>query len=138
MHPKIFKVAAVVIKDNKFLMVRKTGKDIWTNLGGKPEVGESDEQALKREVKEELDCETVIIERIGEFENKAVFDDATIHISFFLTELVGSPRISDDELEEFKFISEADVKAGIKMPLTITEQLIPILIKNNMLSWEEK
>jgi 8-oxo-dGTP diphosphatase len=135
---KIYKVAAVVIEDDKFLMVRKTGKDIWTNLGGKPEAGESEEGALIREVKEELNCKAVIKEKLGEFENKAAFDDAIIHISFFLVELVGNPVISDEELEEFKFIGEADLLSGVKLPLTITEQLVPLLIKKSYLKWEEK
>ena len=53
----IHKIAAVVIKDNGFLMVRKAGKDIWTSLGGKPEPGETEEIALMREIKEEVSCE---------------------------------------------------------------------------------
>ncbi len=135
---RMFKVAAVVIQDDKFLMVRKAGKDVWTNLGGKPEAGESDEEALIREVKEELNCKAVIKEKLGEFENKAAFDDAIIHINFFLVELVGNPVISDDELEEFKFVGREDLLSEIKLPKTITEQLVPLLIEKGYLKWEEK
>lgn len=138
MMKRMFKVAAVVIQDDKFLMVRKAGKDVWTNLGGKPEAGESDEEALIREVKEELNCKAVIKEKLGEFENKAAFDDAIIHINFFLVELVGNPVISDDELEEFKFVGREDLLSEIKLPKTITEQLVPLLIEKGYLKWEEK
>jgi len=49
---EIHKIIAIVIEDNKFLMVRKVGKDIWTSLGGKPEQGETEEQTLLREIQE--------------------------------------------------------------------------------------
>lgn len=33
----IHKIAALVIKDNAFIMVRKHGSDVWTSLGGRTE-----------------------------------------------------------------------------------------------------
>lgn len=132
----IHKIAAMVIKDDAFLMVRKVGKDIWTNLGGKPEVGESEEGALTREIKEELGCEAKIIKKLGDFENKAAFDDAMIHLAVYLAELVGELKISDDELEEFKFISKEDIEGGIKLPPSITEQILPYCIKEKLLNWK--
>ena len=133
----IHKIAAMVIKNNKFLMVRKTSKDIWTNLGGKPEAGETKEEALLREIKEELDCEAEIVKYLGEFENKAALDDAIIHLSVYQVELIGDPKISDDELEEFKYICKEDVENGIKLPLSITEQILPYCIKNKLLKWDK-
>ncbi len=134
----IHKIAAMVIKNNKFLMVRKTGKEIWTNLGGKPEAGETKEEALLREIKEELDCEAEIVKYLGEFENKAALDDAIIHLSVYQVKLIGEPKISDDELEEFKYISKEDIENGIKLPLSITEQILPYCIKNKLLNWDIK
>lgn len=63
----IDKIAEVVIKDNTFFMVRKAGKDIWTNLGGKPEQGETDEEALMLEIKEEINCSVTIINKVWRF-----------------------------------------------------------------------
>jgi 8-oxo-dGTP pyrophosphatase MutT (NUDIX family) len=63
----------VVIEDNKFLMVRKVGKNIWTSLGGKPEDDEIEEETLIREIKEEFDCDAKIIRKLGDFEAPAVF-----------------------------------------------------------------
>jgi len=132
---KIYKVAGIAFRDNAFFMVRKAGKDIWTNLGGKREKGENDEQALRREVKEEIDCDVEIISRIGEFENKAALDDAIVHICAYQVELIGQPKISDDELEEFGWIDSNWQANGIKLPLSITEQIIPYCIKNKLLNW---
>jgi len=131
----IHKIASVVITDDKFLVVRKAGKDIWTSLGGKIEAGETEEQCLLREIKEEFGCGAAIIKKLGDFEDKAVFDDAIIRLSFYLTDLHGTPRISDDELEEFKFVGKDYKSEGIKLSPTLEKQVIPLCIKEGLLNW---
>jgi len=131
----IHKIIAVVINNNKFLMVRKSGKDIWTSLGGKIEAGETEEQCLLREIKEELNCNAVIIKKLGDFEEEAVFDDATVRLSAYLADLQGIPQISDSELEEFRFIDKTYKEQGIKFPSAIEKQVIPSCIKEGLLKW---
>ena len=132
---EIHKIAAVVIKDNRFLMVRKKGKDIWTSLGGKLEIGETEGQALIREIKEELDCGANVVRKIGDFTAKAVFDDAIVRLSVYLVELNGEPKISDPELEEFAFIAKDYRRKGIKLPPSIEEQVIPYCKREGLLDW---
>jgi len=55
----IDKLAWIYIKDKKVLATRSYGKDAWYIPGGKREPGETDEQALIREVKEELSVDLV-------------------------------------------------------------------------------
>lgn len=50
----IDKLAFIEIRGRKILVTLSKGKDIWYIPGGKREAGESDVQALEREVKEEL------------------------------------------------------------------------------------
>ncbi|OGI65228.1 DNA mismatch repair protein MutT [Candidatus Nomurabacteria bacterium RIFCSPLOWO2_01_FULL_39_18] len=50
----IDKLAFIELKNRKVLETKSKGKDIWYIPGGKRNAGESDEQALVREVKEEL------------------------------------------------------------------------------------
>lgn len=50
-------VGWVYVKAHRLLCVRSAGKDAFYLPGGKPEVGESDWQALSREVREELRVE---------------------------------------------------------------------------------
>lgn len=131
----IFKVAAIVIENNRFLVVRKSGKDIWTSLGGKPEKNETEEETLVRETKEELDCDIKIIRKLINVEDKAIFDDAKVKLSFYLAELVGKPIIIDNELEEFCFITKDYKSRGIKLPPSLENQVIPFCIKQGLLRW---
>lgn len=127
----------MVIKDNSFLMVRKKGKDIWTNLGGHPEPGETEEQALLREIKEELDCEGKVIKKLGDFEAVAAHDDAVVRLSTYLVELEGKPHIppTEQELEEYAYIAKNYKDDGIKLPASIEEQILPYCIKEGLLDW---
>lgn len=132
---EIHKIIAIVIQDNKFLMVRKVGKDIWTSLGGKPEGNETEEEALIREIDEEIHCDANIIKKLGDFKAPAAFDDAIVKLSTFLVELKGEIKLDDPELEECKFISKNYKEEGIKMPVSIEEQILPFLIVNKYLDW---
>ncbi len=59
MNKVIDKLAWIFIKDGKLLMVRSKGKELFYLPGGKREAGESDEQALVREIKEEISVDLV-------------------------------------------------------------------------------
>ena len=73
-------VAAVIRKDNRiFATERGYGdfKDMWEFPGGKIEPGESGPEALKREIREELD--TVI--EVGDYIETVEYDYPTFHLS---------------------------------------------------------
>ena len=131
----IHKVAAIVIKNNKFLLVRKKGKDIWTNLGGHLEKGETEEQALLREIKEEMGCDAKIIKKLGDFNAPAAHDDAIVQLSCYLVDLSGEIVFSDPELEEYRFIDKDYQKQGIKLPDSLIKKVIPYCIQNKLLNW---
>lgn len=52
--PVITVVAAIIVRDGRFLLVRKRGTSAFMQVGGKPEPGETPVQALVREVAEEI------------------------------------------------------------------------------------
>ena len=73
-------VAAVIRKDNRiFATERGYGdfKDMWEFPGGKIEPGESGPEALKREIREELDT---IIE-VGDYIETVEYDYPAFHLS---------------------------------------------------------
>lgn len=69
-------VCGIIFKDNKiFICRRKEGKALagfWEFPGGKVELGETNEESLKRELKEELDMEVEINNCIGNFTHEYV------------------------------------------------------------------
>ncbi len=132
---EIHKTAAVVIKDNKFLMVKKKGMDILTSLGGRPERGESEEQTLMREIREEICCHGEIIKKLGDFKAKAAHDETMVKLSAYLVKLHGKIKLDDPELEEYMFVPQNYREIGIKLPTSIEEQIIPFCIKEGLLKW---
>lgn len=69
----IDKLAFIDIKDRKVLETLSKGKDTWYIPGGKREEGESDIEALTREIKEELSVDLIpeTIKLYGVFERQA-------------------------------------------------------------------
>jgi 8-oxo-dGTP diphosphatase len=132
---EIHKIVAIVIRDDSFFMVRQVGKDVWTNLGGKPEGNETEEQALIREIQEEIHCNANVVKKLDDFIAPAAFDDATVRLSAYLVELNGEIKLDDPELEECRFIPKNYKALGLKMPLSIETQILPFLIKNTYLKW---
>ena len=53
--PSIDKIAWIRLEDGKILSTRSHGKEVFYIPGGKREPGETDVQALVREIREELD-----------------------------------------------------------------------------------
>lgn len=69
----IDKLAFIEIRDRKVLETCSFGKDKWYIPGGKREEGESDQEALSREMKEELLVDLIpeTIKHYGTFEAQA-------------------------------------------------------------------
>ena len=69
----IDKLAWIEVRDRKVLGTLSYGKDKWYIPGGKREEGESDHEALMREIKEELNVDLIAqtIEYYGTFKAQA-------------------------------------------------------------------
>lgn len=73
-------VAAILFEGDKFFATQRgygDWKDYWEFPGGKIEPNESPEEALRREIREELDTEILVGEKITSVE----YDYPTFHLS---------------------------------------------------------
>jgi 8-oxo-dGTP diphosphatase len=72
-HRKIRVVAAMLERDGRYLITQRrptaTLPLLWEFPGGKVEPGESDEAALARELREEMDIQVVVGERVVHVEH---------------------------------------------------------------------
>ena len=107
----IDKVAWVRVKDNKVLCVRSKGKEKFYLPGGKREAGESDIEALVREIKEELNVVLIpeSTQLIGAFQAKADEQPAgvLVRLRCYTANYTGAlePRA---EIEEMAWIAYAE------------------------------
>lgn len=114
----IDKLAWIEIKDNSILLAKSKGKDKYYIPGGKREVSETDEQALTREIHEELSVsiDTKTLKFIGIFEAQAhgqpegVFVKMTCYSGDYFGELNANSEI--EALKWFKY-SEKDQVVGV-------------------------
>lgn len=111
MSKVIDKLAWVFIRDGKLLTVRSKGKELFYLPGGKRETGESDEQALIREIKEELSVDLVAntIKYVETFTAQADGKDqgVSVKLTCYLSEYSGELQ-PDAEIEELKFVDGRD------------------------------
>lgn len=91
----IQRVSLLYLKDGLLLTARTRGKDGWYLPGGKPEPGETEEQALCREIREELGTEVLpaTLRRFGEYEGPAHGKPAgtMVRLICFMAELTEPP-----------------------------------------------
>ncbi len=107
----IEKIAWIEIKNKKILSTRSTGKNVYYIPGGKRESGESDEQALIREIKEELsiDLQNDSLKFVGSFEAQADGHSEGIFVRMicYQAKYTGTLKPAS-EIEELIWLSYAD------------------------------
>ena len=109
-------VAAIIIHDGKvFATQRGYGefKDGWEFPGGKIEEGETPQEALVREIKEELDTEI----EVGEYLDTVEYDYPTFHLSmdcFFC--IIKSGQLVRKEHEAAKWLTKDNLDSVDWLP----------------------
>lgn len=125
-------VATIIIKDNKiFATQRGYGefKDGWEFPGGKVEQGEAPENAIVREIKEELDT---VIEVIGYFDT-VEYDYPNFHLSmkcYICTVVSGKLELLEHEAAKWLDKDSLDSVAWLPADLGLVDKLKDYLSKN--------
>jgi ADP-ribose pyrophosphatase YjhB (NUDIX family)/GNAT superfamily N-acetyltransferase len=112
-NPKI-SVTAVIIKDQKLLVAKRNEEPFKGELdlfGGYLSKGESPEEGLKREIKEELGvgCKLTLLDH---FPGTAQYHDYEFPIVSicYLAELEGEPKVQTDEVSEMLWVPIKEIK----------------------------
>lgn len=104
---KITVAAAVVMRGDEVLVSsRPTGKNLaghWEFPGGKVEPGESLRAALRREMREELDCDVTVFDPIYRLSLRRN-NGGELEILFFRCFAVEPERIRAREAQEWRWI----------------------------------
>lgn len=104
-------VAGVIYKGNKFLIAQRNFKKaqggLWEFPGGKIEQGETPQEALKREIKEEFNANITVGKYVGEVLHH--YPEKDIHLSFYKAELIGD-EFELVEHEDYAFIQKEEAE----------------------------
>lgn len=120
--------AAVIVQDGKYFATQRgygEFKDWWEFPGGKLEEGETPQEALIREIREELDTEIAVGEQIGTVE----YDYPKFHLSmscFYCTVLSGALVLKEHEAARWL---DADALESVRW-LPADQQVIAVLRHN--------
>lgn len=122
-------VAAVIMKEGKvFATQRGYGefKDGWEFPGGKVEAGESQEEALRREIREELEVEV----NVGDLIDTIEYDYPAFHLSmkcYACTIAGGSPHLLEHEAARWLSADQLDSVAWLPADITLIPKIAGLL-----------
>ena len=114
---KTIRVVAAVIKDDNRIFATARGygefEGLWEFPGGKIESGEMPQQALKREINEELDVDI----KVGDLIDTIEYDYPTFHLSMdcFWCEIT-SGQIILKEAEDAKWLANETLDSVVWLP----------------------
>ena len=114
---------AIIIRNKKLLLVTGYNAGYYWTPGGGVEEGESPEQALRREVQEELGA------KIVSFKRYMTFRYNTQHVTTFTVEIDDDFTVGN-EITDFVWYQKGD---PIKLSGRLRNKLIPELTRHGLL-----
>ena len=121
---KTVNVVAAIIQDGDRIFATQRGydefKDGWEFPGGKIEAGETPQQALKREIEEELDTEITV----GDLLTVVEYDYPTFHLSmqcFLCTIESGNLTLKEHEAARWLTREQLDSVAWLPADVEVVE-----------------
>lgn len=138
LKPDILKSGAIILDDQKRLLIVKPKKNkYWIFVGGKLEAGETPEQSLVRELKEELN---VAVNGELKFYMESPVEPAagdsrgrTIQIYAYFASILGEPQ-PNSEIEILHWLSLQEYKAGkYLLGSILNNHVIPRLIEDGLI-----
>ncbi len=120
-------VGAALVRDGRVLASRRTGPPRlagrWEFAGGKVEDGETDAQALRRELAEELGVDAVVGARLGP--DLLIGETAVLRV--YLATAEGEPQLRDHDAHRWLAAHELDDVPWIEVDLPVVDLLRSVL-----------
>ena len=111
--------AIIPYDENKILLIKRNTKPFtgyWALPGGRMDLGETIEQTIVREVKEETGLDVAIMRKIGEYVEKGVKDEVEYEYyptCFLVKPVAGELKKQDSEILEIKLFSLNELPAPL-------------------------
>ena len=133
----IHKAAAIIIKDRKLLVERSPGrgKNVWIAPGGKLEPGENHQQALIRELREELGIDVSLQNTrfFGQFSAEAANHPGyTVVMCIYYVDAWHGTIAAGSEVEELVWVTTTDI-GGLPMGSIFVHDVMPRLVAEGLL-----
>lgn len=135
-------VGAAIMMDDRVLIAQRKDKELngkWEFPGGKIEIGETPEEALQREIKEELGIDVSVHERIDS--SYCEYKNYNVNLTVFKCTKIDDKDIKDTEHNQLKWIDankilEEDMAdADIPIAESLVESL-PLSINGDPLQYD--
>jgi len=103
--------AIIPFPENKILLIKRNTipfKGYWGLPGGRMDPGETIEQTIVREVKEETGLDVTIVSKVGEYVEKGVKDNVEYEYyptCFVVKSVGGETKKQDSEIQEIKLFN---------------------------------
>ena len=111
--------AIIEFPPNKILLIKRDTvpfKGYWALPGGRAEPGETVEQAIVREVKEETGLDVTVVRKIGEYHEQGVQGgvEYDYYPACFLMKVVGGElKRQESEIQEIQLFSFEDIPQNL-------------------------
>ena len=127
------RVAAVIIKDKKILLVTGYDEKFYWSPGGEVEGKEAHEKCLKRELKSELNVDLISLKKYAEYESINEIKNKIQKSYYYLVKIEGELEPRDEVTKIFWYSKQNFLKKDIKISKGNENFLIPKLLKDNLL-----
>ncbi|KTC80253.1 NUDIX hydrolase [Legionella cherrii] len=131
----IFKAGALIFDaQHRVLAVHKRGKppNEYIVPGGKIECGETDEDALRRELFEELNVGVLSVIPYDEFQAKAIYEDALLVMRTYFVRIESVP-VAGSEIDHFVWLDAHFKTSGYQFASILGQQILPRLLAEGYL-----
>ena len=123
------RIVGMVIQNGKILMLKARGyKELWTP-GKSMEVGETDEECLQRELKEELKVKLVNCKFFKEYYSKSFYSESMVRERVYITTISGEIKEGGEISSHLWLTKEEFLSRKYPMVPLTEKQMIPDLIK---------